>query len=55
VIAVGGIEPAHVRALRDAGAHGIACIRAVMAASDPAAAVGTFCQELNLFQEMDSR
>ncbi|HEY7371540.1 MAG TPA: thiamine phosphate synthase [Polyangia bacterium] len=55
VIAVGGIEPAQVRALRAAGAHGVACIRAVMAASDPAAAVRAFCQELNLFQKMDSR
>jgi thiamine-phosphate pyrophosphorylase len=55
VIAVGGIEPAHVRALRAAGAHGIACIRAVMASSDPAATVGAFCQELKLFQKMDSQ
>jgi len=55
VIAVGGIEPAHVRAVRAAGAHGIACIRAVMASSDPAATVGAFCQELKLFQKMDSK
>jgi hypothetical protein len=26
-----------------------------MAAADPAVAVGTFCQELKLFQKMDSR
>jgi thiamine-phosphate pyrophosphorylase len=45
IVAVGGIDPGHVRALRAAGAHGVACIRAVMAAPDPAAAVGTFCQQ----------
>ena len=47
VIAVGGIGPDRVRALRAAGASGVACIRAVMEASDPAAAVRTFCQELS--------
>jgi thiamine-phosphate pyrophosphorylase len=47
VVAVGGIGPDRVRALRAAGAHGVACIRAVMEASDPAATVRTFCQELN--------
>jgi thiamine-phosphate pyrophosphorylase len=47
VVAVGGISPDRVRALRAAGAHGVACIRAVMAASDPARVVGTFCQELS--------
>jgi thiamine-phosphate pyrophosphorylase len=50
IVAVGGIAPEHVRALRAAGAHGVACIRAVMAAPDPAVPVGTFCQELNEFQ-----
>jgi len=47
VIAVGGIGPDRVRALRAAGASGVACIRAVMEASDPAAVVRTFCQELS--------
>ncbi len=54
VVAVGGVEPAHVRALIAAGAHGVACIRAVMAAPDPADAVGTFCQELSAAEKMDS-
>jgi thiamine-phosphate pyrophosphorylase len=47
VVAVGGIGSDRVRALRAAGAHGVACIRAVMEASDPAATVRTFCQELS--------
>jgi thiamine-phosphate pyrophosphorylase len=46
IVAVGGLGPEHVRGLRAAGAHGVACIRAVMAAPDPSAAVGSFCQEL---------
>jgi thiamine-phosphate pyrophosphorylase len=46
VVAVGGIAPDRVRALRAAGAHGVACIRAVMASPDPAAAALAFCQEL---------
>jgi|SRR5436190_6489456 len=46
IVAVGGIDPARVRGALDAGARGVACIRAVMAAPDPAAAVNAFCQEL---------
>ena len=46
IVAVGGVGPEHTRALRAAGAYGVACIRAVMAAPDPAAAVDAFCQEL---------
>jgi thiamine-phosphate pyrophosphorylase len=53
IVAVGGIAPKHVRALRAAGAHGVACIRAVMEAADPAVPVGTFCQELSEFRKMD--
>jgi thiamine-phosphate pyrophosphorylase len=47
VVAVGGIGFDRVRALLAVGAHGVACIRAVMASPDPAAAVRTFCQELS--------
>jgi thiamine-phosphate pyrophosphorylase len=54
IVAVGGVGPENVRALRAAGAHGVACIRAVMAAPDPAAAVGALCQELKKFRKMDS-
>jgi len=46
IVAVGGIEPPRVRDVLAAGAQGVACIRAVMAAPDPAAAVDAFCQEL---------
>jgi len=49
VVAVGGIGPDRVRALLSAGAYGVACIRAVMEASDPAATVRTFCQELSFY------
>jgi len=54
IVAVGGINPGNVRALRAAGAHGVACIRAAMTASDPAAVVTAFCQELSDFRKMDS-
>jgi thiamine-phosphate pyrophosphorylase len=46
LLAIGGLEPAQVARARQAGAHGVACIRAVMAAPDPAAAVRAFCGEL---------
>jgi thiamine-phosphate pyrophosphorylase len=46
VIAVGGIGPEHARALRAAGAHGVACIRAVMAAPDPARPLMHFVKSL---------
>jgi thiamine-phosphate pyrophosphorylase len=46
ILVVGGLAPEHVREVLAAGAHGVACIRAVMAAPDPAAAVGTFCRAL---------
>lgn len=39
VLALGGVDsPDRARAARAAGAHGVACIRAVMAAADPGAA-----------------
>ena len=34
VIAIGGVLPAHIRALRDAGAHGVAAIRGVWGRGD---------------------
>jgi thiamine-phosphate pyrophosphorylase len=46
IVAVGGLAAAHVRETIAAGARGVACIRAVMAASDPAVAVATFCQQV---------
>lgn len=39
VYALGGVEPSAVAALRDAGAHGVAVMGAVMRATDPAAVV----------------
>jgi thiamine-phosphate pyrophosphorylase len=54
IVAVGGIQPGNVPALRAAGAHGVAFIRAAMAVSDPAAAVSAFCQEPSAFRKMDS-
>ncbi|HEY8427380.1 MAG TPA: thiamine phosphate synthase, partial [Sandaracinaceae bacterium] len=38
VYALGGVGAAHVSALREAGARGVAVVRAVYAAPDPAAA-----------------
>ncbi len=46
LLAIGGIEPPHVAAALRAGAAGIACIRAVMSATDPAAAAAALCQAL---------
>jgi len=39
ILAIGGVRPEHVRALRDAGAHGVAVIRGVWHARDAGAAV----------------
>jgi thiazole tautomerase (transcriptional regulator TenI) len=39
IIAIGGVRPEHVLALRSAGAHGVAVIRGVWHASDAGAAV----------------
>jgi thiamine-phosphate pyrophosphorylase len=47
LIAIGGIEPANVDEVMAAGAKGVACIRAVMGAPDPSAAVRAFCRALS--------
>jgi thiamine-phosphate pyrophosphorylase len=46
LVAVGGIGPGEVAAALAAGARGVACIRAIMGAPDPASALSAFCQEL---------
>lgn len=46
LVAIGGIEPATVGEVLAAGACGVACIRAVMSAPDPEAAVRAFCEAL---------
>jgi thiamine-phosphate pyrophosphorylase len=38
VLAIGGIDAAHIAAVRAAGAHGVAVIRAILTAEHPAAA-----------------
>jgi thiamine-phosphate pyrophosphorylase len=38
VLAIGGVTAADVPAVREAGAHGVAVVRAILAAPDPAAA-----------------
>lgn len=40
VFALGGVDAGNARAMRDAGAHGVAVMGAVMRAEDPAAAFG---------------
>ena len=47
VIAIGGITPSHARELREAGAWGIAAIRALWHADDPARAALAFMEEWN--------
>jgi len=42
LLALGGVTPAQARACLDAGALGVACVRAVMAADDPAQVVCDF-------------
>ena len=46
VIAIGGIDSGDVAGVLAAGAHGVACIRAVMSTRDPAGAVNAFCSAL---------
>ncbi len=46
VLAIGGITPERVAEVRRAGAHGVACIGAVMSAADPAAAMDRFLDTL---------
>lgn len=41
VIAIGGVTPERAREVRDAGAYGVAAIRSLWDAIDPAAAAGT--------------
>lgn len=46
-IAIGGVTPERISAVRNAGAHGIAAIRALWDAVDPASAAGRMLEELN--------
>ncbi len=46
VFAIGGITPERVAEVRAAGAHGVACVGAVMSAADPAAAVDAILDAL---------
>jgi thiamine-phosphate pyrophosphorylase len=46
LLALGGVDAADVPELVAAGAYGLACIRPVMAANDPAQAVRTLCRAL---------
>ncbi len=47
VLALGGLTPARVPDVVRAGAHGVACIGAVMSARDPGAAVDRFLDALD--------
>ncbi len=51
VFAIGGITPERVAEVRAAGAHGVACIAAVMSAADPAGAVDAFLDALDAAEE----
>ena len=46
LLGIGGVDDGDVPEIAAAGARGIACIRPVMAAADPAAAVARLCQAL---------
>ncbi len=47
LIAIGGLAADDVPAALASGARGVACIRAVMAAADPAFSVGSLCRYLS--------
>lgn len=47
VIAIAGITPARVRAVMEAGAHGVAVMTAISTADDPAAAAAAFRREID--------
>ena len=47
LLALGGLDAPDVPELLATGAHGVACIRPVMAAADPARAVKGLCQALS--------
>jgi thiamine-phosphate pyrophosphorylase len=47
VLAIGGIDAANAASVRAAGAHGIAVIRAILGASDPASATRTLLAVLH--------
>lgn len=46
LLAIGGVDPPAVARLRAAGAHGVAIVRAVLAAPDPGAATHAFLDAL---------
>jgi thiamine-phosphate pyrophosphorylase len=46
VIAIGGITVERVREVREAGAHGVAVISAILAADSPAEATRAFLRAL---------
>lgn len=46
LVAIGGITVGDVRSVADAGARGVACIRALMSAPDPEAAARTLAEAL---------
>ncbi|WP_019414375.1 thiazole tautomerase TenI [Paenisporosarcina sp. TG20] len=48
VLAIGGIKPANVRDVLDAGAKGIAVMSGIMDAKDPLKAVNEYAQQLTL-------
>ncbi len=54
VYALGGVTPRRTAAALRAGAAGVACIRAVIAARDPAAAVAEFLAEVDTAREAAS-
>jgi thiamine-phosphate pyrophosphorylase len=54
LVAIGGLGPADAPAMLRAGARGIACIRAVMSAPDPALAVAGFCKRLAAAAQADA-
>ena len=47
IFAVGGVDEFNAAEALDAGAHGVACIRAVWSASDPGAAVARLWSQLS--------
>jgi thiamine-phosphate pyrophosphorylase len=47
LLAIGGIDPSNIEAVRGTGAHGVAVIRAILASADPAEATRTLLASMH--------
>jgi thiazole tautomerase (transcriptional regulator TenI) len=55
IVAIGGIDPARVTDVLGAGARGVAVVRGVWGARDPAEAVGRYLDAIGQATDMKAR